>query len=207
MPRRTLTEPEGEATSGDERPGGPCAGPRGGDRGAGRGRPRPAPNDHVAERLGRRPERVEDRLVADRATSSPREPVGGCDEHRRDGLSVELGCLAGAESSLDERRAVERPGRATDRRHQPVPDGSQQLAGRSLGWQLSQKPLDRPEAGREVVAVIAVAEDCIEPSQIGGVPIDGAPNANQARPDHRGIDRPLGGKGRGRRLCGDGPRR
>jgi hypothetical protein len=71
-----------------------------------------------------------------------------------------------------------------------VPDRPQQLAGSRLGGKLREKLLDGPEAGREVVAVIAVAEDGVETGQVGGVTVDGASHPDQAGP------KALGGESR-----------
>ena len=53
----------------------------------------------------------------------------------------------------------------------------QQLAGECLHRELDQQLLDRPEADREVVAVVPVAEDGIQLGERDGVAIDDAPRA------------------------------
>jgi hypothetical protein len=72
-----------------------------------------------------------------------------------------------------------------------VPNGPKQFPGRRFVGQLRQELLDRPKPGRKVVAVIAVAEDGVEPRQVGGVAVDRAADADQGRPDPRGVERQL----------------
>ncbi len=68
---------------------------------------------------------------------------------------------------------------------------------RWAGWAESQRPvrrelgqenLDGPEAGREVVAVVTVAQDRVEVRQRSGMAIDRPPGAQQARPQPRRVD-------------------
>ena len=48
-------------------------------------------------------------------------------------------------------------------------DGLQDLAGRRARRQFGQQLVDRPEPDDEVVAVVAVAQDGVEPRQVAGV--------------------------------------
>ena len=58
--------------------------------------------------------------------------------------------------------------------------------------QLGEQRVDGPEADHEVVAVVAVAQDRVEPGQVGGVALDDDPAAPQRRPDGGGIDDVVG---------------
>jgi hypothetical protein len=62
-----------------------------------------------------------------------------------------------------------------------VPNCPKQFPRRRIVRQLPQELLDRPKAGREVVAVIAIAEDGVELGQIRGVTVDGATNPDETR--------------------------
>jgi hypothetical protein len=69
-----------------------------------------------------------------------------------------------------------------------VPDGSQQFPGKRLVGHLGEQLFDGPEAGREVVAVIAVAEERVEPRQRRRVAVDGPTSTEEAGPDPGGVD-------------------
>ena len=91
------------------------------------------------------------------------QPVGG--RARASAASVapsRAGGVIRRGAGLEERRAVQRPGRPADGCHEPMADGPQQLAGGRLGGQLREQRVDGPEADDEVVAVVAVAEDGVE---------------------------------------------
>ena len=76
--------------------------------------------------------------------------------------------------------------------------GPQQLPGECLVRQLRQQRIDRPEADHEVVAVVAVAEDRVEPGEVGGVPLDDDPAAPQRRAQRvAAIDRRASWRGSG----------
>ena len=113
-----------------------------------------------------RRERIEDRLVADRRSDRdgrarlPRPRASGRDQSAVEGRGV-----AGSEPGLDEGGAVERAGRATDRGHEAMADGPQQLPGERVGGQLAEHVVDGSEPDDEVVAVVAVAENRVEPGQ------------------------------------------
>jgi hypothetical protein len=88
-----------------------------------------------------------------------------------------------------------------------MPDGPKQLTWCGVGRQLGEQEFDRSEARREVVAVVAIAEDGIEPRQVRGATVDGTPDARKASPDPGGIDRPIDSEtGRRGRLPEDGSR-
>ena len=115
-------------------------------------------------------------------------PAAAARSISRDERRIERRRVAGPEPGLDERGPEERPGRAADGRHEPVPDRPEEVAGRRLGRELSEELLDGPESGREVVAVVAVAEDGVEPGQRGGMAVDGPPGAMQGGPKIGGVD-------------------
>ena len=73
-------------------------------------------------------QRIEDGLVADRAATPARQPVGGGAQHPRRRRTIQGEGVVRPRRRFQKRRAVERPGRATHGRHEPVPDGPQQLA-------------------------------------------------------------------------------
>jgi hypothetical protein len=76
-------------------------------------------------------------------------------------------------------------------------DRAQQLPGERLLGQLGEQLFDRPEANREVVAMVPVAEDGVESGQRGGVAIDDLSRPRQAAPERRAVDQLRGGFGRG----------
>jgi hypothetical protein len=201
MADRPLAEPKREAAAGDERSrrAHPFS-----SRGKGRPlgqRPGAPSGDRRSERLRRRAERVEDRLVADGAAPPPSKSRGRDNEHLRDEGWLEHLRVAGSESGFDERGAEERPGGTADRRNEPMADRAEQVAGQRLNRKLSQELLDRPETGREIVAVVAVAEDGVESGQCGRVAIDRPSGSVEGGPKVRGSD-PLDRRGRRRRQIG-----
>ena len=79
-----------------------------------------------------------------------------------------------------------RTGARTPRRRRPPADDRRPGAARrgaSSGGQVLEHRLDGPEADHEVVAVVAVAEDRVEPGQVGGVPLDDDPASAERRAD------------------------
>jgi hypothetical protein len=72
-----------------------------------------------------------------------------------------------------------------------VPDGLQQLPGECPRVEFVQQLLHRPEPDREVVTVVAVAQDRIEACQALGVPVDREACAQEAGTQGVGVDRRL----------------
>ncbi len=131
------------------------------------------------------------RIVLSPGWHRPRlaRPVGRGVEHRGDRRGVEDRGVAGAESGFDAGRAVQRSRCATDRGHQAVTDGSEDLAGRRLGRQIREQLVDGPEPDDEVVAVVAVAEDRVESGQLALVPSDDPAATRETGAQRGGIDR------------------
>ena len=146
--------------------------------------------DGLLEGVRGRRERVEDRLVARLAPATTGEPVGRGAEHRGDGRPVQRRRPRPAtKPGLDAGRAVQRPRRAADRRDQAMPDRLEELAGRCLGGQIGQQLVDRPEADDEVVAVVAVAENRVEPGQARAWRRDDPSAASEPGPQRDGVER------------------
>ena len=165
---------------------------------------RVAPRRAAAVALGgaRRPSaagRSASRMVLSPTAQRPRRarPSAAARASRPRVAPSRVGRVAGPRAGLQEGRAVQRPGRAADRRDQAMPDGAQQLAGGCLGRQVREHRVDRPEADHEVVAVVAVAEDRIEAGQVGGMPLDDDPAAPQRGADAAASMRSRPGRGDG----------
>ena len=125
--------------------------------------PMPSPASIAAAKVvGGGGQRVEDRLVARLAPAAAGQAVRRRTEHGRDRRAVQGRPSAGDEPGLDAGRAVERPGRATDRGDETMPDRPEEVARRRVSGQFGQQLVDRPEADDEVVAVVAVAENGVE---------------------------------------------
>ena len=137
-------------------------------------------------------ERVEDRLVADGTAAPPGKTRGRGEEHLAHERRIERHGVAGAKPGLDQGGPVERPRRAADRRHESMPDRAEEVARAGIGRKLREELLDRPESCREVVAVVAVAEDGIQPGQRRCVAVDGLPGTMERRPEVGCIDRHVG---------------
>lgn len=189
MSDRPLAEAERETPSGNERAGRAHA--RSPSRKGGRLRlpGRSAGCDRRPERVRGRAERVENRLVAHRAAAPPGEARGCREEHLADERRIERSGVAGPETGFDERGPVQRPRRAADRRHEAVSDGPNEIAGTGVGRQLREEFFDGAESGREVVAVVTVAEDGIETRQGGGMAVHCLAGATKPGPQVGGIDR------------------
>jgi hypothetical protein len=69
-----------------------------------------------------------------------------------------------------------------------VADRGQDRARTRVERKLFEQLLDRPEARREVVAVVAVTEDRVETGQRRSMPIDRTPGPAQAGSDVIGAD-------------------
>ena len=159
----------------------------------GAGRTAAAVADPGVRRATSRRERVRCRRAARRGSSCRRpaaatagEAVGGGVEHRpRARPASSDGASPAADAGLEERRAVQRPRRSADGRHEPMADGPQQLAGRRVGRQVGEHRLDGAEPDDEVVAVVTVAQHRIEPGQLARVALDDDPAAARARPGRR----------------------
>jgi hypothetical protein len=67
-------------------------------------------------------------------------------------------------------------------------DRPEEVPGQRLGRKLSHELLDRPETGREIVAMVAVPEDGVELGQRGRVAIDRAPGPVEGSSKIRGSD-------------------
>ena len=78
-------------------------------------------------------------------------------------VSIEDGRVAGAESGFDAGRPVEGPRCPADRGDEPVADGAEDLAGRCLGRQVVEHLIHGAQPDHEVVAVVAITEDRVEP--------------------------------------------
>jgi hypothetical protein len=183
-----LAEPKREAASGDEwsRRAHPRA-----SRGKGRSlglRPGAPSGDRRSERLRCRAERVEDRLVAEGTAPAARKSRGRDYEHLRDERWLDQLRVAGSEPGLDERGSEQRPGCTAYRRDEAMADRAEEVAGQRLGRKLSEELLDRPETGREIVAVVAVAKDGVESGQAGRVAIDSPSSPVEGGPKIRGSD-------------------
>ena len=135
------------------------------------------------------------RIVLSPTAQRPRRarPVGGRVEHRGEGRTVERrrGRPPAAPAS---RKAVpySGPDASADRRDESVTNGPQQLAGQGLGRQLVEQRLDRPKSDDQVVAVVAIAKDRIEPGQPVGVPLHDRRHRTRAARTACGIDHGLG---------------
>ena len=150
VPGRALAQPQGEAAPRHEGAGGARAvttGPHGRAR-----RPRRAagPRARPPRRRGRRRKRVEDGLVADRAATPARQPVGGRAQHRGHGRAVERRGVVRPRGRLQEGRAVERPRRAADRGDEPVarrpaaaPRGVSRSGSSASSASTARKPITR----------------------------------------------------------------
>lgn len=188
MADRPFPEPEREPAPGDQWARAAHPVPRRGNgsplgRGSGA-----AVRDRGREGGGRGPERVENRLVADGAAPTSSEAGRRRKEHLCHERRLEHVRVAGPEPRLDERGPVERPGRPANRRNEPVADGAEQVPRRRLGRKLGEELVDRPESRREVVAVVPVAEDGVEPRQRRGMPLDRSEGAPEPGPEVSCID-------------------
>jgi hypothetical protein len=67
-------------------------------------------------------------------------------------------------------------------------DSSEQLTWRGVGRQAFEHGLDRAEPDEQVVAVIAIPKDRVEPRQMRGVALDHRPTAVQGSPHRCGVD-------------------
>src|SRR5207245_1527997 len=85
----------------------------------------------------------------------------GAQRRRRDALSI-----SGEQTCLNECRSIERPRGPADRRHESMPCGAEKPSRRHPRLELPQQPIYGPEPDHEVLAVIPVAKDDIEPRQI-----------------------------------------
>ncbi len=196
MADRALTEPQRQAASRDERTR--VLHPlRGGSNRSRHGvRPSPAIRRRLGEGIRGGPKRVEDGLVADRAASTAGEAVGRGGQHRAKHRGVQGRRIASRGASFQESGSIQRPGRPADGCHEPVAYGPEQLAGRRFWGQVIEHHLDGPEADDQVVSVVAVAEDRVEPGQVSGMSLDDDPAAAQCRPNIGGIDDVVAGDGR-----------
>ena len=156
-------------------------------------------------------DRVEDRLVANRAATTARETLRCRSEHRPQHVDGYRWLVADPGAGLEERRPVQRSGGAADCGDQPVPNGAQELAGRGVGRQLAQHLANCSEPDDKVVAVITVPEDCIEAGQVRGVspdeplaPAEGGSNGGAI--DGVDASRGVGGVSEGGRGRGHGRR-
>ena len=142
----------------------------------------------VSEGVRRRRERVEDRLVADRA--APRRARPSAAARASAPASSSAVAASPPRTRLEEGRAVQRA--RMRRRPRPRAGARRRAAAHRgrLGGQLGEHRLDRAEADHEVVAVVAVAEHGVEPGQVRGVPLDDdpAPRRRAARTAAASID-------------------
>ena len=166
MADRPLAEPQREPAAGDQGARRAHPAPRGRDRRPLRVGASPPPRERGREGVGRRPERVEDRLVADGAAAAAGEAVGRGLEHRRDQrrrrwpptrpLGTRPRCRRCRRADRTRRR---RPPRGGDRRPVAARRAACRRAARPSSSSTARKPID------EVVAVVAVAENRVEPGQ------------------------------------------
>jgi len=200
MTDRPVAQPHGKATACDQVP---CrahpvaAGANRGDISDGWGC---AGIEGGLERRSRRGEGVKDRLVARLTSPAPREAARGGVEHRRDGGCVEHRSVAGAEPRFHAGGPVQGTRCSADGSDEAMADGPEDLAGRRLWRQLGEQLVDGPEPDPEVVAVVAIAEDRIEPGQLLLMSDDDPFAARQAGPQHGRVNdgRDLGVRGWGR---------
>ena len=188
MADRSLAESECQAAPCDERARRPHPGSSRGECRPLGSRPGTPGGDRRLERLCRRAERVENGLVTHRAAPTPGESRGRRYEHLRNERWFERLSLPGPEAGLDECCAKQRAGCPTDRRHEPVPDRAEEVSRRRLGGELSQELLHRPKSGREVVAVVTVTEDGVEPGERRCMAVDRPPGAMNGGPKIGGVD-------------------
>jgi hypothetical protein len=122
--------------------------------------------------IGRRPQRVEDCLIADHAPASACEPPRSGIEHASNHPPVHRGVAACSQAGFYQRSPIQWPGRAADCSREAVPNGSQQFARAGLGRICSQQIADRLKADCHVVAVIAITKDGIQARQVLTVALD-----------------------------------
>ena len=188
MTRRPLAEPEGEAAPGDERSRAahaPSSGPDGGSHRAPQGLTR---FDARTERIGGWRQRVEHRLVADHAATTPSDAVTAGPQHPPECRRVEGRSIACGRAGLEECRAVQRSRCSADGRDKSVADRPQQLSRWGLSRKVVEDGLDGSEADHEVVTVVAVPEHGVEPGEIGGMPFHDEATASERRADGWRVD-------------------
>ncbi len=188
MAHGAFAEPQGEPAPGHERAGrshpSGCRPHRGGHRIS----RRPTLRDRLGECVGRGSEGVKDRLVTRGAPSSPSEAVGCGGQHRAEPCRVEGWRVPGRGPCFEEGGAIEGPGRSPDGGDQSVSDGPQHFAGRRAPGKIREHRVDGTEADHQVVAVVTVAEDRIEPGQVAGMPLDHRTTAIEGSADRDRID-------------------
>jgi hypothetical protein len=67
-------------------------------------------------------------------------------------------------------------------------DRTQQLPGAGLGRKLVEHGIDRAEPDDEVVAVVAVAEDRVQPGEVRGVTLHDSTTAAECAANRAGVN-------------------
>jgi hypothetical protein len=181
MPGRPFSQSQGKTASRDER--------------SSRSHSAPGSQEHFTEsttishcRVGGWPKRIEDRLVAGHAPTSPRNPSCGSIEHASNLLPVQRRLAACNQTGLDQSRSVQGPGRATDRGRQAVANGSQQLARTRFRRIRIQQVEDCLESDGHVVAMVAISEDSIQSRQVSAMALDCRHTSSEIRAHLRSAD-------------------
>ena len=172
MTDRPFPEPQGQTAPGDEVAGRAHAHPAGRDRRAVGHGDTLARLDRPPERVGGGRQRIEDRLVARLAPTATGEAAAAARNIAASAGPSSVCELPARKPASMQAVPYNGPGRATDGRHEPVADGLKDLARRRGVGQLGQELADRSEPDHEVVAVVAVAEDRVEPGQMARMPGD-----------------------------------
>ena len=191
MPARALAEAHGEPAPGHHGPGAPHAGPRGHRRPAERDGQAVAGGGRGGQCVGRRRQRVEDRLVADPAAPTASKAVGRGRGQRRKLRNPKVLHGAGGESGLDEGRPVQRARRSAHAGDESRSDAGQDGADRGRLIRIEHL-VDRGEADQKVVAVVSISQGGVETREQLGVAPHGSAAAPHVVADGRGVDGELG---------------
>ncbi len=193
MPHGAISQAQGQTPTSHHRSCGShasgCCSNGLGDRGPWRhpGRTWTSRCGRCLEGVSRRPKRVQDRLVAHRAAPTSGQAICRGTQHRREGGGVKDQAVTGDGASFQKGRPVQRTRRATDGRHELMSDGPQQFSGPGIQGQVQQGCVHGPKPDHQIVPMISIAKDRVQPRQIGGMTGDHDPAALEGGTQGRSV--------------------